>query len=244
MLGQSVRLASRAKNIRHQSTQTPPTTPKQKLNLHEHWKSRARTPWEKKLVRDMERGNLWEWHQISHTGAKPFKAEILAKEHVKPLPQELLEGTNLNHKDVNLKEEFKKQSSSIVITSQKRLLSHFMVDDWRNQIKRIAPDQKVYEIIFPQTLAYRMLNPVLKIQLNKKLDKEEKENVIFLNNSIDLDPNSLGIDIENSYLIYVFLVDSAGRTRWRAVGRPEQHEVEQLEKLIKGLEKLDPKKKS
>jgi hypothetical protein len=43
-----------------------------------------------------------------------------------------------------------------------------------------------------------------------------------------LDPKVVGINVENSYAVYVFLVDSLGRVRWRAGGKPNDADIDNL----------------
>jgi hypothetical protein len=48
-------------------------------------------------VKDFERGNLWEMHQVSRSVGRPFEPEVLQESVA--LPEEVMWGKNLVDKD-------------------------------------------------------------------------------------------------------------------------------------------------
>jgi hypothetical protein len=58
--------------------------------------------------------------------------------------------------------------------------------------------------------------------------QEERKNIFRVIETVDVDPNELGIDVENSFLGYPFLVDKFGHVLWRGVGLALSEELELL----------------
>lgn len=153
-------------------------------------------------------------------------------------------GTNLVDKEtVDVRSELRKSpvclfmplahiKVNLVIFSQKRLMSEFQVNSWRNPLREIYPDLPIYEVLnhfasltnqmlLPQNWMYIMLNFEVNRRIRANLPKDEWKNVIYISggSNLNLKPSSLGIDIENSYLAYPFLVDDHGKFWWRAGGK-------------------------
>lgn len=85
-----------------------------------------------------------------------------------------------------------------------------------------------------QNWLYRLINPLLR----SKWESNPHTQVYYKKGGLDLEPEILGIDVENSLFAYFFLVENATqRIRWRAVGTARQGELESLSNIINAAHK-------
>lgn len=74
--------------------------------------------------------------------------------------------------------------------------------------------------------------------------QEDWPNVLQIKEAwIDMSPQALGgVDMENSFLGYAFVVDKNSNIHWRAVGMAKDYELDSLFKVVSDL-KLQHEKK-
>jgi len=201
-------------------------TPFQKrnmFNIFKWYKENAKTPGQLRVKKDLQRGNLWEFHEIVKAKDGGVEPSLVRPRLL--LPKTLLVGTNLIGEKVHLQKELEKKGCSLIIISQKRIMTEFMVNSWRNPFQEKFPDAQVFEILIPQNFGYSALNPFVHLRVRLKLSQEDRKRMIYPDKrmQINLDPVVLGVNIENSFLSYVFLVDFKGVIIWKAAGvaKPE-----------------------
>jgi len=194
-----------------QTRQCPPylsSRSASKLNPFKWFQEHATTPSQVRVKNDLQRGNLWEFHQISRTNGRPFEP-IVSLEKPKPFPKLLLQGTTLNGDPVDLFSLFAKSPGTLILVEQKRILSEFMSTSWRLPFKERYPDAPIFQLILSRDRLYSLFNWEVNRRMRKAIPKEEHDHVLYVEapNKIDLNPDAIGINIENSYLTYAFLVD-------------------------------------
>jgi hypothetical protein len=116
-------------------------------------------------ARDLERGNLWEFHQISHSGGRVVPPAIVDPKNKVAFPDSLSYGTqpehgllmklynfnigvNMDGKLIDLKEQWLSHPLSLVLVTQKRLVSAFMSEKWRAALKARHPEIPTFEVLF------------------------------------------------------------------------------------------------
>jgi hypothetical protein len=222
-------------NIKATNTKKPP---KLQLNLLKWYLDNAKTPGQLLVKKDIQRGNLWEMHEYvksRKTSLEHMKASLM-KERI-PFPQILSNGTNLLGEKIDLSKEFIKNKASIVITTQKRIITGDMADSWRKPLREKYSDIPIYEVMISTNVGYNLLNFYVNSKIKSTYSEEERKNFIrtpFIHRT-QFDPVEIGINIENSLFAYVFLLDSKGNVLWKAVGDATS---EWLSDLYKYYEKV------
>lgn len=181
--------------------------------------------------RETRRPIIWEYRQILDHGlsAKFFRAqEVVDSKMVFPFFDNKTV-CNLMEQKVRLKELFARSSGgiSLVIVSQKRESAKNHILSWKKPWKERFPELDCYELILPP-LSYRPLNWYLIRTLRKNTPTDEQKNILRVVEVVDVDPDELGIDIENSFVGYPFLVDKFGQVRWKGVGTALPEELDLL----------------
>lgn len=65
--------------------------------------------------------------------------------------------------------------------------------------------------------------------------------VLYKRSRIDLEPEVLGIDVENSFFAYLFLVENESqKIRWRGCGPARQGELDTISEIIQAANKFQP----
>jgi hypothetical protein len=92
------------------------------------------------------------------------------------------------------------------------------------------PQLPKYDVILLQNWMYRLMNPVLKSQWE---GTQPGVTTMYKRASLDLEPEVIGIDVENSLFAYFFLIENATqKIRWRAVGHARTGEIETLATVV------------
>ncbi|KAL9647660.1 hypothetical protein ABK040_015150 [Willaertia magna] len=164
-----------------------------------------------------------------------------------PLPESLLKSDvlNLKKEKINLFKEFKKSKCNI-------LFLHFtefgaqMTSEWKEIINEYKKDigilnrdnennyLQVLELSVSESLVVSWLQSLIFKNLSKKLSENERENyfLTFVNSNLQTLSFKDAIGVTNSKTLYVFIIDSNGNIRWKAVGRPDEREKEVLRKAL------------
>lgn len=120
-------------------------------------------------------------------------------------------------------------------------MSEFQITSWRKPMRDVYPNLPIFEVcvfeffnivkvLLPQNWLYIVLNFEANRRVKASLPAEEWRNIIYLSGgaNLNLKPSALGINIENSYLAYPFLVDKQSRFWWRAAGKATPKDVVNL----------------
>lgn len=140
-----------------------------------------------------------------------------------------LRGNGLIKKDeVDLESLFSKNASSFVLVSQKRPFAVNQIDSWTQPLRERCPTLPIVDLTVAHNLGYWWLNPALAA-LWKATDKVEATfGYMYASPLTSLTQNDFGIDIENGFFSYQFLVDSDFKIRWMSVGSANDSELERV----------------
>lgn len=101
-----------------------------------------------------------------------------------------------------------------------------------NEFHSSFPDIPIYDITILNNLFYRYLNPILAYSWESKIKNVE---YIYCYETIPVSQKELGIDVENSFLNYQFLVDNQLNIRWKSVGLANEKDLENLKKTTQRI---------
>lgn len=92
------------------------------------------------------------------------------------------------------------------------------------------PEVPIYDVTVLNNYLYRFFNPLFAYTWEKKHGEMNK--YMYLNNSVKPTVKGCGIDFENSFLSYQFLVDNEYNVRWRSVGMTDAEELKEMSTVI------------
>eukprot|EP01122_Echinamoeba_exundans_P011597 TRINITY_DN4666_c0_g1_i1.p1 TRINITY_DN4666_c0_g1~~TRINITY_DN4666_c0_g1_i1.p1 ORF type:complete len:252 (+),score=26.34 TRINITY_DN4666_c0_g1_i1:128-883(+) len=195
------------------------------------------TEWQRKLQRDAQRSNLWEMKQLrTFPDGKAFPAQLFDNAMSAPSwPTQLMDLSSCSKTPINFKAELVGKAArnlpvSFVAVSQKRVLVKHVVDSWMTPLAEKFPELPKYDIIILQNWMYRLINPMIRSQWEQITPGVT---TLYKRASLDLEPEVLGVDVENSLFAYFFVVENATqKIRWRAVGQARVGELETLQNII------------
>jgi hypothetical protein len=86
-----------------------------------------------------------------------------------------------------------------------------------------------------------MLNFEVNRRIKASLPPEDWKRIMYVSGgaNLNLQPAALGIQIDNSYMAYPFLVDNNARFWWRAVGKASKKDLIQMCQVYDRLAKRE-----
>eukprot|EP01129_Flabellula_baltica_P012545 TRINITY_DN5671_c0_g1_i1.p1 TRINITY_DN5671_c0_g1~~TRINITY_DN5671_c0_g1_i1.p1 ORF type:complete len:235 (+),score=45.22 TRINITY_DN5671_c0_g1_i1:30-707(+) len=207
-------------------------TQKRTFFLYHIFKKYGTTDAHYRIKRDLKRGNFWEINQVKHYKGKPYPATLLKK----PVPFPAFEVIE-NGEKKPITDILKRSEMTLVLVSQKRVLLHDHMMSWRRPVKAEVPEAPIVELIIPSNHLYRMLHPMMWMTMKKDYDEEDMKKVFVVKPTCPsfLWPEKLGIDIENSFFAFAFLVDKNNKVVWKGSGIAARTEIPPLLNYCKQL---------
>jgi hypothetical protein len=153
-------------------------------------------------------------------------------------PQELyrLRGSRLVKKDeVDLESTFSSNPANFVLVSQKRPFAVNQIDSWTLPIRERHPSLPIIDITIAHNLGYWWLNPVLTQIWKSSNSVNATFASIYASPFRSLTTEDIGIEVENGFLSYQFVVDSDLRIRWLSVGSANENELDRVSAVIRRL---------
>lgn len=154
-------------------------------------------------------------------------------------PQELyrFRGKGLIKKnEVNLEETFSGAAATLVMVSQKRPFAVKQIESWTLPMREKHPLMPIADLTISQNFGYWWLTPVLA----QIWSAQDRVGAIFgykhVSSLRNLTAEEFGIDIENGFLSYQFVVDSDAKIRWLSVGSAEQSDLDRVSSVIRKLQ--------
>jgi hypothetical protein len=163
--------------------------------------------------------------------------EVLAEQNMM-WPSEMLQmrGNGLVKKDeVDLEATFTSNPASFVLVSQKRPFAVKQIESWTIPIRERHPSIPIVDITVAKNLGYWWLNPVLSTIWKSNDRVNSIFAYMYASPLKSLTSDGLGIDIENGFLSYQFLVDSDLKIRWLSVGSSNDNELDRVSASIRRL---------
>jgi len=163
--------------------------------------------------------------------------ELLAEQNM-PWPSSLyhVRGKGLIFRQhVDLEELFSKNAASLVLVSQKRPFAVKQIDSWAIPLRERHSTLPIVDLTISQNLGYWWINPILSHIWSAQDRVQSTFGYSFVSPLTNLTTTEFGIDIENGFFSYQYLVDSQKRIRWLSVGQASDNELERVSLMVKRL---------
>lgn len=138
--------------------------------------------------------------------------------------------------DLDLVELFKSQPATFVLVGQKRPFAVNQIDSWTLPLRETHPDLPILDLSVFKNLGYWWLSPVLS-SISKAQDKvNARFGYLYTSPTTNLTTKEFGLDIENGFLNYQFVVDQNMAIRWRSVGTATPDDLTRVSNIINKLQ--------
>jgi len=181
-----------------------------------------RTLFQKKLKVDLNRSTIWDLKEAKED-KKSFGQVVTP-----PLPFPLLykvKDLNGNSLDMTQK-KFLIAPLNLILVSQKSPWSRLQCDSWKKPFKAKFPLMDTFELYLVENHLYRIFGPYFRYKMRRQVEIADFTRILHYGGTIN--HLELSINIENSFLAHVFLVDGNYNIRWKAIGLPANKELTQL----------------
>lgn len=126
-----------------------------------------------------------------------------------------------------------------------------MIRKWTDPISSIDPNLPILEVIVNADSLWKVLRRFISryeveesaftSRLTKtQLPKTSHEKVFYIQNAQDISNLIKRLHANNSYTVYLFLVDKNCKIRWNAIHEPTKEELGALPQVIEQLKKNPP----
>lgn len=141
----------------------------------------------------------------------------------------------VSRKQVDLEAMFSGNAASFVLVTQKRPFAVQQIDSWTLPLRDTHPTLPIVDLTVSQNLGYWWLNPMLSFLWSAQDRVQATFGYSYISPLTNLTQQEFGIDIENGFFNYQFLVDSNCKIRWQSVGQASDNELLRVNSMVKRL---------
>lgn len=141
----------------------------------------------------------------------------------------------LQRGEVDLKSIFSENYATLCVVTQKRPFAVKQIESWTLPIRERHPTLPIADLTVSQNFGYWWMTPVLA-QVAKAQDRVDATfGFAFVSALRNLTKEDFGVDIENGFLSYQFIVDSDLKIRWLSVGSAQDNDLDRISSVIRRL---------
>lgn len=141
----------------------------------------------------------------------------------------------LKRGEVDLQKLFSENPATFCVVTQKRPFAVKQIESWVLPLRERHPTMPIADLTISQNYGYWWLTPVLSKLASSQDRVKSIFGFSFVSGLRSLTKEDLGIDIENGFFSYQFVVDSDCKIRWMSVGSATENDIERVNTVIKRL---------
>ena len=136
---------------------------------------------------------------------------------------------------MDLETLFSENAASFVVVTQKRPFAVQQIDSWTVPLREKHPTLPIVDLTVSQNMGYWWINPVLSYIWSAQDRVQATFGYSYVSPLTNLTQNEFGIDIENGFFNYQFLIDCDRRIRWLSVGQASENDLLRVNSMVKRL---------
>lgn len=163
--------------------------------------------------------------------------EVLAEQNIMwPTELDTVRGKGLLKRgEVDLKTLFSENYATFCVVTQKRPFAVNQIESWTLPIRERHPTVPIADLTISQNYGYWWLSPILAQVASAQDRVDSVFGFAFVSGLRNLTKDDFGIDIENGFLSYQFVIDSDSKIRWVSVGSAVENDLDRVSSVIKRL---------